>query len=83
MFDKRVARFTENISRNYNDAMPRRCAALLLKSSVFFEGSVLFNDTLVDIQNLHFNYDGRPVLEVIDMKIPRGKVVAIDMWTFG
>ena len=37
----------------------------------------MFNDTLVDIQNLHFNYDGRPVLEGIDMKIPRGKVVAI------
>ena len=34
-------------------------------------------DTLVDIQDLHFNYDGRPVLQGINMKIPRGKVVAI------
>lgn len=32
---------------------------------------------LVDIEDLHFNYDGRPVLQGINMKIPRGKVVAI------
>ena len=56
--------------------MPGRCSALLIKLRVFFEGSVLFNDTLVDIRNLHFNYDGRPVLEGIDMKIPRGKVAS-------
>ena len=35
------------------------------------------NDILVDIEDLHFNYDGRPVLRGINMKIPRGKVVAI------
>ena len=34
-------------------------------------------DNLVDIEDLHFTYDGRPVLQGIDMKIPRGKVVAI------
>lgn len=34
-------------------------------------------DILVDIKDLRFNYDGRPVLEGINMKIPRGKVVAI------
>ena len=34
-------------------------------------------DILVDIEDLHFNYDGRPVLQGINMKIPRGKVVAI------
>ena len=35
------------------------------------------DDILVDIEDLRFNYDGRPVLEGINMKIPRGKVVAI------
>ncbi len=35
------------------------------------------DDILVDIDDLHFTYDGRPVLQGIDMKIPRGKVVAI------
>ena len=35
------------------------------------------DDILVDIEDLHFNYDGRPVLQGINMKIPRGKVVAI------
>ena len=35
------------------------------------------SDVLVDIENLHFAYDGRPVLQGINMKIPRGKVVAI------
>ncbi len=35
------------------------------------------DDILVDIENLQFNYDGRPVLQGINMKIPRGKVVAI------
>lgn len=37
----------------------------------------LADDSLVDIRDLHFHYDGRPVLQGIDMKIPRGKVVAI------
>ena len=35
------------------------------------------DDILVDIQDLHFHYDGRPVLQGINMRIPRGKVVAI------
>ena len=35
------------------------------------------DDILVDIEDLHFNYDGRPVLQGINMKIPRGKVIAI------
>lgn len=35
------------------------------------------DDILVDIENLHFNYDDRPVLRGINMTIPRGKVVAI------
>ena len=38
---------------------------------------ILAEDILVDIRDLHFSYDGRPVLAGIDMKIPRGKVVAI------
>lgn len=35
------------------------------------------DDILVSIEDLHFTYDGRPVLQGINMKIPRGKVVAI------
>lgn len=35
------------------------------------------DDILVDIEDLRFTYDDRPVLEGINMKIPRGKVVAI------
>lgn len=35
------------------------------------------DDILVNIEDLHFAYDGRPVLQGINMKIPRGKVVAI------
>ena len=35
------------------------------------------DDILVDIEDLHFNYDGRPILQGINMKIPRGSVVAI------
>ena len=34
-------------------------------------------DILVDIRDLHFKFDERPVLDGINMKIPRGKVVAI------
>lgn len=34
-------------------------------------------ETLVGIEDLHFSYDGRPVLQGINMTIPRGKVVAI------
>jgi len=34
-------------------------------------------DILVDIEDLQFAYEGRPVLQGINMKIPRGKVVAI------
>ena len=34
-------------------------------------------DTLVQIENLQFDYGGKPVLQGINMRIPRGKVVAI------
>jgi phospholipid/cholesterol/gamma-HCH transport system ATP-binding protein len=37
----------------------------------------LSDDILVDIRELQFDYDGRPVLQGINMRIPRGKVVAI------
>jgi phospholipid/cholesterol/gamma-HCH transport system ATP-binding protein len=39
--------------------------------------NALSDDILVDIEDLHFNYDGRPILQGINMKIPRGSVVAI------
>ena len=35
------------------------------------------NDILDDIQDLHFSYGDRPLLQGINMRIPRGKVVAI------
>ena len=35
------------------------------------------NDILVDIQDLHFSYGDRPLLQGINVRIPRGKVVAI------
>lgn len=41
------------------------------------KGYALPDEPLVKIENLHFAYDGRPVLQGIDMDIPRGKVVAI------
>ena len=41
------------------------------------EGIALPTDILVDIEDLHFAYDGRPILRGIDMRIPRGRVVAI------
>jgi len=34
-------------------------------------------DVLVEIRNLNFSYDSRPILSGINMTIPRGKVVAI------
>lgn len=34
-------------------------------------------DALVEIRNLNFSYDSRPILSGINMTIPRGKVVAI------
>ena len=49
----------------------------LIKSPVIFEEPALPDDILVDIRNLHFAYGDRPVLEGINMTIPRGKVVAI------
>ncbi len=34
-------------------------------------------DNLVEIKDLDFAYDDRPILNGISMQIPRGKVVAI------
>ena len=34
-------------------------------------------DYLVEIDDLHFAYAGRPVFNGLSLKIPRGKVVAI------
>lgn len=34
-------------------------------------------DNLVRIDNLHFGYDNRPVLQGINMQIPRGRLVAV------
>jgi phospholipid/cholesterol/gamma-HCH transport system ATP-binding protein len=39
--------------------------------------SAVSSDNLVDLARVHFGYDARPVLNGIDMTIPRGKVVAI------
>ena len=50
---------------------------VLIKSPAAYKENLLPEDILVDIENLHFTYDGRPVLQGINMKIPRGKVVAI------
>ena len=35
------------------------------------------SENLVEIQELNFTYDVRPVLQGINMRFPRGKVVAI------
>lgn len=35
------------------------------------------SDCLVELEDLHFAYPGRPVLSGLSLKIPRGKVVAI------
>ena len=40
--------------------------------SFTLESIRLPKDLLVDISDLHFNYDGRPVLQGINMKIRRG-----------
>lgn len=37
----------------------------------------MFDDPLVEIRDLNFSYDSRPILTGINMVIPRGKVVAI------
>jgi phospholipid/cholesterol/gamma-HCH transport system ATP-binding protein len=39
--------------------------------------SAVSSDNLVELSDVHFGYDERPVLTGIDMAIPRGKVVAI------
>ncbi len=35
------------------------------------------SETLIEIEDLHFSYEGHKVLDGINMRIPRGKVVAI------
>ncbi len=37
----------------------------------------MLDDALVHVENLRFDYGGKPVLQGINMRIPRGKVVAI------
>ncbi len=34
-------------------------------------------ETLVEFEDVHFSYDGRPVLQGLSLKIPQGKVVGI------
>jgi phospholipid/cholesterol/gamma-HCH transport system ATP-binding protein len=43
----------------------------------FFRNARVPDDSLVRIRDLSFSYDERPVLDGINMEIPRGKVVAI------
>ena len=51
---------------------------LLLKCAAVPKREVRLSDEpLVHIQDLHFAYEGRPVLQGINMRIPRGKLVAI------
>ena len=60
------------------DSVPERSTDASVRMRLSFSGKqALSDDILVDIQALHFNYDGRPVLQGINMRIPRGKVVAI------
>jgi phospholipid/cholesterol/gamma-HCH transport system ATP-binding protein len=40
-------------------------------------GATMSQESLVEIRDLNFTYDNRPVLTGINMKIPRGKVVAV------
>jgi len=40
-------------------------------------GVNMSQESLVEIRNLNFSYDSRPILSGINMTIPRGKVVAI------
>ena len=55
-----------------------QASCVLLESAFHFSRvSALAEDILVNIEDLHFHYDGRPVLQGIQMRIPRGKVVAI------
>ncbi|GHT96053.1 ABC transporter ATP-binding protein [Betaproteobacteria bacterium] len=43
----------------------------------FFAASMSDDNILVNIENLQFDYGGKPVLQGINMRIPRGRVVAI------
>ena len=55
--------------------------AVLLESSPVnltgIPGVNMSQESLVEIRNLNFTYDSRPVLTGINMTIPRGKVVAV------
>ena len=54
---------------------------LLLQSRVAnltgVPGAHMSQESLVEIRDLNFSYDNRPVLSGINMTIPRGKVVAV------
>ena len=49
----------------------------MLESLRLFPQFPRVSDTLVDVDSVSFSYGRRPVLEGIDMHIPRGKLVAI------
>jgi len=44
---------------------------------LFFWASILSSSDLVEIRDLNFAYDKRPVLEGINMAFPKGKLIAI------
>ena len=57
---------------------PGRAAALIwYNPRASFKVDSVAADNLVEIDNVEFRYDVRPVLKGIDMRFPRGKVVSI------
>lgn len=44
---------------------------------IFFNLSLWQMDNLVEISNLHFQRNGRPIFQGLDIQIPRGKIIAI------
>jgi phospholipid/cholesterol/gamma-HCH transport system ATP-binding protein len=57
--------------------MIARILSAKIRSSKITKHSFVPNEPLVQISDLNFTYDRRPVLTGINMTIPRGKVVAI------
>src|SRR4030067_1550513 len=52
------------------------CSGLECAFSIFWI-SILSSSALVEIRDLNFAYDKRPVLEGINMTFPRGKMISI------